>query len=442
MKVIDQKTEERQEFLTLEFEPAEVEEAMQKSYLEMVKSTEVPGFRKGKAPRSVLEQYIGKDKLFDKALKSMLPQACANAISEKEIKPIANPGVRFIKKEPVTVEIVVPLEPVVKLGDYQKIRIKPEPVKIKKAEVSDALENLRRDRITYEPVEREVKVNDLAVIDIEASVAGETLLSEKGSNYKVLSDLAFPAPGFPEQLIGMKRGEEKEFVLKLPKNYRQKDMAEKEAQFKVKISEIKEEKTPELNDDFAKSLAADIETVDALKERIETNMKNSAEEKARVDFENKLMDTLIEKSELEFPPVMVETEMENLISQYLQQLQMTARDQEHYKRMLDSISYEEMRKQYQPTATRRVSVSLLLQKVAEAEKIEIGDADIDAEIERLLQNAGDKKEEQRQFFNNPQNRGYIKQMLTTKNTVQRLTEIAKGSTRTKTKTKTKKEDKK
>jgi trigger factor len=440
MKILDLKTEERQEILTVELEPAEIEEAAQKAYEKLVKDAEIPGFRKGKAPRVVLEQHVGKDKLFQETLNFALPRAIADAINEKGLKPIADPGIKFVKKEPVTVEMKVPLEPVVKLGDYKQIRIKSEPVNIKKEDVDNALEDLRHNRATYEPVERPVELNDLVVMDIEASAEGKTFLDYKGTNYNILSEFTYPAPGFPEQLLDMKRDEEKEFKLTLSKNYSQRELAEKEALFKVKINEVKEERLPELTDEFAKSLGSNIENMTALRERIETNMRSSAEEKARVAFEDQLMDILVENTEMEFPPVLVEMELNNLIGQYMQQLQMSARDQEHYRQMAEKVPHEELRKRYRPIASKRVAASLALEEVAEAEKIEVSDADIDAEIERMVQHAGDKQEEQRQFFNNPQSRGYIKNMLKTQQTIQRLTEIAKSSAETESEAKPKKKE--
>ena len=427
MKITDQKTEERQELLTIEIEPSEVEEAKEKAFQRISKDVEVPGFRKGKAPKSVLEQHIGKDKLFEEALNIMVPKACSDAINEKDIKPIAEPSIKLTKEDPVTIEVKVPLEPIIKLGDYKSIRIDYKPVEIQKEEVDKALEDLQHNRAAYEPVDRPADLKDLLVIDINAVTDGETILDQKGTNYYLVSDLSYPAPGFPEELIGMKKDDEKEFTLKLSKNFHKREFAEKDAIFKVKVNEIKEERLPELTDEFAKSLGADIESMDMLKERIENNMKSSADEKARSVYEEQLMDTLIEKSELEFPPVMVEMEINNLVSQYMQQLQMGARDKEHYQKMLERIPQDEMRKEYRPVAIKRVSASLALHKVAEEEKVEVTDADIDAEIEKMTQNSGDKKEEQKQFFNNPQNRNYIKQMLTTQKTVQLLIDIAKGS---------------
>lgn len=438
MKLLDNKIENRQALLTIELESAEVENALERSYQKLVQNMEIPGFRKGKAPRSVLEQHIGRDALLEDALKSLLPQTCADVIKEQQIKPIAEPVIKVTQKEPLIFEATVPLEPIIKLADYYKIKMKPEKVKIKEDDISSIIEGLRQRNATYEPVERPVKVSDLVVIDVECSIGDKTLISEKGLNYQIISGMTYPAPGFPEQLLGMKRGEEKEFNLKLSKNYPQRELAEQEALFKVKVVEVKEEKLPAINDDLARAVAPDIENLDSLRERIATDLRNRAEENTRTAFEESLIDALIDKSELDYPPFLVDMEVNQLVGQHLYQLQTSARNKDDYARMLEKMPQEELRKKYRPLASKRVAASLVLSHVAEAERVEVSDTEIDAEVERMTQNAGDKKDEQKKLLDSPQYRDSIKRMLTPQKTIRRLSEIAQGSVK---KNKAKKEAK-
>ena len=339
------------------------------------------------------------------------------------------------QKEPVTFEAKVPLPPIVKIGDYYKIKMKPEKVKIKEEEINNVIEELRQRNATYKPVERPVQVNDIVTVDVKCVVGEETIIDKKGTDYHIISGLAYPAPGFPEKLLKMKRDKEKKFSLKLSKNYHKKELAEKEALFKVNIIEIKEEILPEINDDFAKSVGPDIENLDGLKESINNNLKCSAEENARVVFEDKIIEALIEKSELEYPAIMVDREVNNMVAQYLQQLRMSAMGQGHYEKILENMPRDELQNKYRPTAIKRVSGTLVLDKVSEAENIEVSDIEIDSEIERIIQNAGDRKDEQKKYFNTPQNKGYIKRVITTRKTVQRLVDIAQGSKKKNTKQK-------
>jgi trigger factor len=435
VKVLSNYIENREALLTIELEPAEVEDYLQKSYKKIVKKTAIHGFRKGKAPRSVLEQHIGKDELLEDALNSLIPEVYADAIKEKDIEPIAQPSIKLVKKEPVTFEAKVPLPPVIELGDYYKIKMKPEKVKIKEEEINNVIEELRQRNATYKPVERPVQVNDMVTINVEGVAGEETIIDKKDIDYHIISGITYPAPGFPEKLLKMKRDKEKEFSLKLSSNYHKKELAEKEVLFKVKILEIKEEILPEINDDFAKSLGPGIENIEELKKEIKDNLKSSAEGKAKASFEDKLIETLIEKSELEYPSIMVDMEVNNLISQYLQQLSMSIKDRGQYEQILEKMPRDELINRYRPLAIKRVSSNLVLQKVAEAENIEVNDAEIDAEIEQITQDAGDGKNEQKKYYNSPKNRDYIKNVLTMQKTVQRLVDIAQGTRKKNTKQK-------
>jgi len=264
VKVTNEKTENSQAFLTIEIEPSEVDESLDASYHRLVKKTRIPGFRKGKAPRDILERYIGKDSLLEDALNNLFPKAYENAIKEQDIKAIAQPSVEEVKTDPVVFKVVVPLAPTVELGDYRHIKVKPEPVKLTEDEVNDTIEQLRHQQATWEPVDRPVNFSDLITLDVESNIDEKPFINQKGVQYQVLRGLPMPAPGFAEQLSGLKKGEEKEFKLKLPDDYTKGELAGKEPLFKVKVAEIKQERLPELNDEFASGVSPEFKTLDSL----------------------------------------------------------------------------------------------------------------------------------------------------------------------------------
>ncbi len=435
MKVLNKTIENREALLTIELDQAQVEESLQKSYEKINRRLEIPGFRKGKAPRYVVEQHLGKDGLIEDALKSLIPDAYKNAINEHQIEPLTEPSIKLIKKEPVIFEAKIPLTPIVKIGDYHKIRMKPKKVNIGEDEINKIIDELRQRNATYHPVNRPVKITDLVIVNIDGSVGTETIISKKATDYHVISGMTYPAPGFPEKLVNMKGDEEKKFSLKLSNHYHKKELAGKEAIFLVKIIEIKEEKLPEVNDEFAKNLWPNIKNVDELKKELGENLKNSKEGKVKAEFEDKVIEALVEKSELEYAAVMVDEEVKNMIAQYLQQLSMSVQTKSEYEKMLKNIPREELVTRYKPLATKRVESSLVLAKVSEAEKIEVNDNEIDAEIESMIQDAGEAKDEQRQYLKSDQNKGYIKRLITTRKTVQRLVDIAKGTGKKNTKQK-------
>jgi len=427
VKVTNEKTENSQAFLTIEMEPAEVEESLEASYHRLVKKTEVPGFRKGKAPRAILERYLGKENLLEDALNNLLPKAYENAIKEQKIEAIAQPHIEIAQTDPVVFKVVVSLSPTIELGDYRSIKVKPDPVKLTKDDVSTAIEQLRHQQATWEPVDRPVDFGDLVVLDIDSNIDDKPFINQKGVQYQVLRDVLLPAPGFAEKLSGMKKDEEKEFKLQFPSDYPRSELAGKEPWFKVKVTEIKQERLPELNDEFASGISPDFKTLASLREQVSTNLRLRAEEQARIDFEERVIEAVVDLSQVEFPPILVEAEIDRLLSQQMRQWQMDDKGLEEYLRSIKKTE-EELREELHPLATRRVTQSLVLGRITDEAKIEVSDAEINAEIENMTKSVDEKKKDKlREFLDAPQARESIKRTLITRKTIQRLAEIAKGS---------------
>jgi len=426
VKVTNEKTEGCQAFLTVEMEPDEVEESLDRSYYRLAKKTNIPGFRRGKAPRTILERYIGKERLLEDALNSLLPEAYEKAIKEQKIEAFAQPHIEIAQTDPVIFKVAVPLTPTIKLGDYHHIQVAPEPVELTEDDVNAAIEQLRHQHATWEPIERPVDFNDLVVLDVESNIENEPYVNQKGAQYQVIRELPLPAPGFAEQLVGMKRDEEKEFKLQFPSDYPRKELAEKEPSFKVRVTEIKQEKLPELNDELAEEISADFKSLDSLREKVSTDLRLRAEEKARIDFEERVIEAAVDTTELEFPPILVEMETNQLINQQLRRWQMGGKGLEEYLSSINKTE-EELRQELHPLATKRATQSLVLGKIAEEEKFEVSDSEINAEIENMTKGATENKDELTKFLNTPQARKSIEQTLITRKTIQRLVEIAKGS---------------
>ncbi len=426
MKVTREKTENSQAFLRIEMEPAEVEESLEQSYHRLVRKASIPGFRKGKAPRAVLERYLGRDSLLEDALNNLLPQAYDEAVKEQEIEAIATPSIEIAQTDPVVFKATVPLKPTIELGDYHQIQLTPEPVELTDDEVDTVIEQLRRQHATWEPVERPANFDDLVALDIESHIEGKPFINQQGVQYQILHDQPFPVPGFAEHLPGMKGGEEKEFKLQLPKDYPRGELAGKEARFKVRVSEIKQQRLPELDDEFATSVNPDFKTFDSLRERISANLRLMAEEKARREFEERIIEAVVENSQVEFPPVLAEMEIARLLDQQMRRLQASDIGLEEYLGRINKTG-EELREELRPLATKRVTSSLVLGRIAEEEKIEVADAEIDAELENMVQSATENKDEMQKLLDSPQARNSVEQILTTRKTIQRLVEIAGGS---------------
>lgn len=425
MKVTKEKVENNQAFLSIEMEPAEIEEALDKAYHRLVKKHNVPGFRKGKAPRALLEQYIGKAGLLEDAVNHLVPEACDKAIKEQELKPFSRPEVEVVTLEPLVFKAVVPLQPVVKLGDYHSVRVPQESVELKEEEIDSIIESLRHQHAAWEPVERPVEYGDMLVMDVESHVGTQPFINQKDAQYQAVKDSPFPLPGFVEQMLQLKRGDAREFALTFPADYGRAELAGKEASFKIKVNEIKQEKLPEVNDDFAKQVNADWKSVDEMRQQLRTTLKRSKEEIAREAYERKVVDAAVDISEVEYPPLLVEEEIDLLIREQMRRWQVDDKGMEEYLKNIKKTA-EELREDLRPSAVKRVRQALVLTEVAKTEKIKVSEEDIKTEIANMTKDVTEKKEEIMEFLYSPQAVQSTAQAIATRKILSKLTEIANG----------------
>ena len=362
MKLSSERIENSQVVLNIEAEPEEVELALEEAYRHLAKSTDIPGFRRGKAPRAMLERYFGREVLLEEAMEHLVPQLLGRALEEQGIDAIAEPEIEITQNDPLIFKSTVSVRPTVELGDYRQIRVDPEPVEVVDEEVDKAMEQIRYQQAPWQPAERPVQFGDLVTINVEGSVDDKPALDRKELQYQVLKESPFPVPGFWEQLEGLEKGQEKEFTLSFPDDYELNQFAGKECQFKVLVSEIKEKSLPELDDEFAKSLGQGFETLESLHQRVASNLKAMAEESEKRRLEEKAIEALVEQSKVDFPPVLVEHEIDRLIRE--REASLEGRIQDRGK------SVEELKEALRPLAVNRITHALILGKVAEEEKIE------------------------------------------------------------------------
>jgi len=406
VKVTNEKIESRQAYLTIEMEPDEIEESAVNTYRKLVKQINVPGFRKGKAPRDVLERHVGKDSIQREILDDIVPRAYDKAIQEQELEPIAQPEIEVIENEPVTFKAIVPLKPEITLGDYLSTRLEPEAVNITDESVDGVIEQLRHQNAVWEPVERTVQFEDLTSLDVESTIDGEPFINQQGAQYQVKKGTIAPAPGFPEQLVDMEKGQSKTFEIEYPEDYERNEVEGKKASFTVTVTEIKQENLPEVTDEFASQVEPEFKTVDEMRERIVNDMTQRAEERIKREYEDKIINEIAEKSQIEFPPIMIEVEIDQMINRNFQFLQQSGQSLEQYLQSVGK-TYEELRADMKPSATQRVTQALTLGKVAEEEKIEATSEDIDKEIEEVVKQNPDNQEDIRKTLNSQQNRNQI-----------------------------------
>jgi trigger factor len=434
VKVTLDKTENRQAYLTVEMEQAELDAGLKKAYFRLVQKYTVPGFRKGKAPRPLLEQYLGKGALLEDAVDHMAPEAFDKAAEELKIKAIARPDIQLEKVEPVIYKMVVPLEPVVKLGDYKSLKVTPKSVELKEEEISSSIEQLRHQHAVWEPADKAVEVTDMVNLDIESNIGEQPYINQKDAQYQVTKDAEFPIKGFAEALIGLKKDETKEFQLTFPADYGRAELAGKEVAFKVVIKEVKIEKLPELNDEFALKVNPEYTSVEVFKTKLGEGLLKNAQDAAKREFEQNLIDEVVKLSEIEYPVIMETEEIETLINQQMRRWQTDEKGMEEYLKSIKKTP-EQFREDLKPVATRTLKQSLVMTELARAEEIKVEQADLQAELENMVKDIdGEQRKKLVELLSHPQNQVNVASSIATRKTIARLTEIVNSSEKKEEKT--------
>ena len=427
MKVTTEKLEKSQVALQVEVEPEILEQTLQRAYRRLVNRTQIPGFRKGKAPRALLERHLGHEALLHEALEILVPEAYEQALKDETIPAIGHPEIELIQTEPsVSFKATVAVEPSVGVGDYKNLTFTLETDEVQDEQVNEVLEQLRAGYAPWEDTEDPLTRTDKVTIKLDSHVIdGEnrpTFVERDSVSLSLGEDSEDPVPGFLEQLLGTKKGDTKEFDLVVPEEYEDTPLAGKTIQFEVSILEAQRPQTFELNDEFAKTVGNGYETLDALKDQIRTDLKTRAEREKRDALEVEILDSLVETATVEYPDILVEHEIEHL----MQTDNSIPRDpQGRVDSYLASVgkSPEEFVESYREEAAKRVLRSLVLEKVTELEEIEVSEEDIDAEIESLLTNAGEQGETLRGWFNLPERRTSLQSTLIRRKTMERIIDL-------------------
>ena len=438
MKVTTQRLPESQVLLEIEVDPQQMERSMDKAYRKLVQRVEVPGFRKGKTPRAMLERHIGRERLLQEAIDIVVPEAYNQALEEQDIDAIDQPEIEMTGAEPLSFKATVPVRPTVELGDYKALRVPRDAVEVDPKEVEDSVDELRRRYAIHEPVERDVKPGDIIRASVKIVVDEREVYNDEDVELHLREGRTIMLPGFAESITGAKKDEAREIDLEIPED-EGGQLAGKTVHVSVAVKEIKEEHLPDLDDDFAKGVGEGFETMAALRERLHNDIKERSESEAAVKYQNEVVAALTENAaRIEFPPVMIDREVGRLIRDQARQ---TGQEVGRYLELIKRTPAE-IREDMGPAATERVRRSLALGELADAEAIEVGEEDVQAEIDTIVAQAGGGAEEQaeryRRLFDSEEARASLGRSLLTKRTMDRLVEIASQEDGTKPKAKTKK----
>lgn len=406
-------------------EAAKFEDAMKKVYFKSAKYFNIPGFRKGKAPMQIVEKYYGPEIFYEDAFNEVAQEALEEAVEENKLDVVSRPEVdvkQMEKGKDLIFTVVMQTKPEAEVSKYKGIEIKKVEYNVTDEDVEHELHHMQEHN------SRLISVDDIAVesgdtttIDFEGSVDGVPFEGGKAENYDLEIGSNTFIPGFEDQIIGMKIDEEKDVKVKFPEEYFSKELAGKDAVFKVKLHEIKKKELPELDDEFAKDVS-EFDTLDELKADIKAKQEKQNEEKAKYETQDAVIKALCEKTKVEIPSGMVEMEVENMLKDFEQRLAYQGLNLEQYFKMMGKTE-EEVKKEYEPQAIEGIKSRLALEAVIKAEKIEATDKEVEDKMKEMAKNYG--KENDEEFLKNENVRNYIKQGLESEKAIDFLVKNAK-----------------
>ena len=373
--------------LTIEITKAEFEAAKDKAFKKTGKNITVPGFRKGKAPRKMIEKLYGEGVFFEEAFNIIYPDAMEMAVEKSGIKPVGRADVDLgdpAEEGGLTIIAKVPVEPEVELGEYKGIEVEKETVKVLQADVKAELNRMAQRNARTETVERKAKKNDTVDIDFEGFVDGVPFEGGKAEHHELTLGSGAFIPGFEDQLIGCKAGDEKDVVVTFPEEYHAKELAGKEATFKCKVHKVEETILPEIDDEFAKDVSDTCETLDDLKKEITERLKSERQEAADAAFEEKLLDVVIDGMKADIPAAMIDAQVDTIVQDFGYRLQMQGMGLEQYLKMTGT-EMGAFRAMFKDQAERQVKTRLALQKVVELEGITVSDKELEEEYAKMAE---------------------------------------------------------
>lgn len=372
--------------LTFEVDAETFDKALDQAFKKVVKNVSVPGFRKGRVPRPIFEQRFGVEVLYQDALDIVLPDAYAKAVEESGIEPVAQPEIdieQIEKGKDLVFTATVVVKPEVKLGQYKGLEVTKVDTEVTEEEVNAEIETLQKRYAELvvkedEPAEK----GDTVVIDFEGFIDGEAFGGGKAENYSLeLGSNSF-IPGFEDQLVGVKAGDEKEVNVTFPEDYHEEKLAGKDAVFKVKVHEVKTLELPELDDDFAIDVDDEVETFAELKEKIKKRLEENKEHMARHRIENEVIELAAKNAEIDVPEEMIDSEIERMINELDQQFRAQGLNLDLYQQMTGN-KLDDLKESMREDAEKRVRANLTIEAVAEAEKIEVTDEEVNEELEKM-----------------------------------------------------------
>ena len=427
MKCKLEKTENANEVkFEITVEAEKFDNAIKKVYFQSAKYFNIPGFRKGKAPMQIVEKYYGKEIFYEDAFNEVAQGALEEAIAENKLEIVARPEIDEIKQmekgKDLIFTVVLQTKPEAELGKYKGIEIPKIEYNVTDKDIEHELEHMQEHNSRLVSIEdRPVEKGDIVTIDFEGFADGKAFEGGKAENYELEIGSNTFIPGFEDQIIGMKLEEEKDVNVKFPKEYFSKDLADKDATFKVKLHEIKKKELPKLDDEFAKD-ASEFDTLKELKEDIKKKLEKQNEDRTKYETEEAVVKALCENTKVDIPSGMIEAEVDRMYKDLETRLSYQGAKLEQYLKMMGKTE-EEVKKEYEPQAKEGIKSRLAIEAVIKAEKIEATDKEVEDKLKEMAKSYG--KENDKEFLKNENVKNYIKESIESEKALEFLIKNAK-----------------
>ena len=420
--------------LTIEVSAEELEKALNTAYNKQKRQISVPGFRKGKVPRAMIEKMYGAEIFYEDAANELMQQTYPSAIDESGVDIVSRPTVDVVqieKGKPFIYTAEVATRPEVALGKYMGVTVTKIDTSVTEDEVEAELENQRNTNArTVTVTDRPVKEGDTAVIDFEGFVDGVAFDGGKAENHSLEIGSHSFIDTFEDQLVGKNAGDEVEVNVTFPEQYQAADLAGKPAVFKVKINEIKAKELPELNDEFAQDVAG-VDTLAEYKEELKKNLTEKKENEAKKTKEDEAIQKIIDKSKMDLPKAMIDTQCETMVNEFAQRIAQSGLSMDQYLQF-SGMTVDQLKEQVRPEAETRIKSSLVLEQIAKEENIEVSDEDINAEIEKMAKAYGMEADKLKEYMGDSEKESMKRDLAITK-AVDLIMENVKERAKAKTK---------
>ncbi|WP_425446691.1 trigger factor [Dethiothermospora halolimnae] len=414
--------------LKLEVDTKKFEKAVQKSYIKNRGRFNIPGFRKGKVPRKIIELNYGEGVFYEDAINMVFPEAYEAAIEEHNLEPVDRPEIdieELEKGKPVVFIAEVTVKPEVELGEYKGIEVEKVEYNVTEEDIEKEIKNIQeRNARIIEVEDRAAKEGDILTIDYKGSIDGEQFEGGTAENQNLEIGSGRFIPGFEDQLIGKNKDEEVEVKVTFPEDYQAEDLAGKEATFEVKIHEIKEKELPELDDEFAKDVS-EFDTLDELKNDTKQKLEEQSENKEKAENENNVVEKVVENAEIDVPEAMVERQIDNEVNDFSYRLQFQGLNIDKYFE-LTNTTMEDLREQMKENAEKVVKTDLVLETIGKKEGIEATDEEVEEELEKMAKQYNQEVEKIKKNIKDG-DLDYIKMGIIKRKTAEFLVENAKMS---------------